>query len=344
MTTQLRSRSLWWLRNTNQTSTESSMKLWTIENRFRITITFSFIFIRIKSVETLSHLRLQWLTVVWCLTWIYASLLKRTDRRTLCMWNNSTSTLKTYMTQILKSWLCNFSVNQTWQHTQTIILMRCTAANLTYMKKLNLLSDFLRNHSSMMSTQKQHSRFCKNWLIRLFRNWRWKQWRWFWRSVWKHVIINRTSLCEKCWKSSLATLFSHDINICVSTDFQSVSLKSWWSDSSLHTAFFWFTILSSISLWMWWRQKWSWSIMHEWSTSSNRQYWMLWSCKCIEFSLFILLDEWSWCLSNSMNNTLSTAIRLSSIQKQSLIWSEKQSDMTRKFLQSEWQLKTDWIL
>ena len=231
-----------------------------------------------------------------------------------------------------------------WQHTQTMILMRCIAANLTHIKKLNFLSNFLRNCSSTMLTQKQHSRFCKNWLIRLFRNQRQKQWRWFWRSVWKYVIISRTSLCEECWKSSLTTFFDCDINIYVSTDFQSVSLKSWWSDSSLYAAFFWFIILSSISSQIWQRQKWSWSTVYEWSTSSNKQCWMLWSCKYIRSSLFMLLSKWFWCLLNSMNNTLSTAIELSLIQKWSLIWSEKQLNTTRKFLQSEWQLRTDWIL
>ena len=161
------------------------------------------------------------------------------------------------MTQILKSWLCNSFMNWMWQHTQTMILMRCTAANLTHIEKLNLFSDFLRNHSSMMLTQKQCSRFCKNWLIRLFRNQRQKQWRWFWRFMWKCVIISRMSFCEECWKSSLATLFSHDINICVSMSFQSVNLRSWWSSSSSHAASFWSAILLLISLWMWWKQKWS---------------------------------------------------------------------------------------
>ena len=169
-TIQLRSRSLWWLRSTNQTSTESSMKLQTIGDRFRIIIILSFILTRIKSVETLSCSRLQWLTVVWCLTWIYASLLKRTDRRTLCMWDDLTSILRTYMAQTLKSWLCNSFMNWMWQHTWTMILMGCIAANLTHIEKLSLFSGFLRNCSSMMLTQKQHSRFCKDWFIRLFRN------------------------------------------------------------------------------------------------------------------------------------------------------------------------------
>ena len=157
------------------------MRSWTIEDRFKITIILSFIFIKIKSIETLSCSRLQWLTIAWCFIWIYASLSKKTDRRTLCIWNDSTSISETYIAQILKSWLCNSFVNQTWQHTQTMILMKYTAANLTHMKKLSLFSDFLRNHSSMMSTQKQCSRFCKNWLIRLFRNQRQKWQRWFWK-------------------------------------------------------------------------------------------------------------------------------------------------------------------
>ena len=131
--------------------------------------------------------------------------------------------------------------------------------------------------------------------------------------MWKCVIISRTSLCEECWKSSLTTLFSHDINICVSADFQSVSSELWWSNSSLYAAFFWSVILLLISLWMWWRQKWNWSTVYKWSTSSNRQCWMFWSCKCIKSSLFMLLDRWFWCSLNSVNNTLSIMIELSSI-------------------------------
>ena len=150
------------------------------------------------------------------------------------------------------------------------------------------------------------------------------------------------SLCEECWKSSLATFFDCDINICASANFQSVSSESWWSDSSLHAAFFWSAILSSISLWMWWRQKWNWSTVHKWSISSNRQCWMFWSCKCIESSSFMSLDEWSWCSLNLVNNTLSMTIKLSLTQEWSLIWSEKQLNTTRKFSQSKWQLRTDW--
>ena len=107
----LRSRSLWWLKNINQISTESSMKLWTIRDKFRIMIIFSFIFIRIKSVETSSHSKLQWLTVMWCLIWIYASSSKKMNRRTSYIWNNSTSISETYIAQILKSWLCNSFMN-----------------------------------------------------------------------------------------------------------------------------------------------------------------------------------------------------------------------------------------